>query len=81
MNYVKGKTDWVISFFSGLVIGAVLGILFAPKSGKQLRNDIKDKSEKLIETGRETVSEAVEKTKEFVEAGKKKIEGLTNLVK
>jgi len=78
---MNGKTDWVISFFGGLAIGATLGILFAPKSGKELRNDIKDKSEKLIDTGKESVSEVVEKTKEFVEAGKEKIEELKNLVK
>ena len=74
-------TNWVITFFSGLAIGAAFGILFAPKSGKELRNDIKDNAEKLIKTGKESVSEVFEKTKEFVEVGKEKIDKLKDLVK
>ena len=77
----NSKTGWVIAFFSGLAIGAALGILFAPKSGKELRNNIKDNSEKIIKTGKESVSEVVEKTKEFVESGKEKIDKLKDLAK
>ena len=71
----------VIALFAGLAIGAILGVLFAPKSGKETRNDLMDKGEKLMEMGKESVSDVVEKTKDFVESGKKKIEELKGAVK
>jgi len=66
----------VIALFTGIAIGAILGMLFAPKSGKEIRNEIVEKSEKLIEIGKESVSDVVGKTKELVESGKQKIEEL-----
>jgi gas vesicle protein len=65
-----------IALVSGLAIGAVLGVLFAPKSGKDTRNYLVDKGEKLMEMGKESVSDVVEKTKDLVESGKQKIEEL-----
>ena len=67
--------------FTGLAIGVVLGILFAPKSGKETRNDLMDKSERIMEIGKENVSDVVEKTKDLAESGKKKIEELKAVVK
>jgi len=66
----------VIALFTGMAIGAILGVLFAPKSGKEIRNEIVEKGEKLIEIGKESVSDVVGKTKELVESGKQKIEEL-----
>jgi gas vesicle protein len=68
-------------FFTGLAIGVVLGILFAPKSGKETRNDLVDKGEKLMEMGKESVSDVVEKTKDLAESGKQKIEELKAALK
>ena len=65
-----------IALFAGIAIGAILGVLFAPKSGKEIRNEIVEKGEKLIEIGKESVSDVVGKTKELVESGKQKIEEL-----
>jgi len=65
-----------IALLAGLAIGAVLGVLFAPKSGKDTRNYLVDKGEKLMEMGKESVSDVVEKTKGLVESGKKTIEEL-----
>jgi len=66
----------VIALMAGLAVGAVLGVLFAPKSGKDTRNDLMDKGERLMEMGKESVSDVVEKTKGLVESGKQKIEEL-----
>jgi len=71
----------VVALFTGLAVGAVLGVLFAPKSGKEIRKDLMDKGEKFMEMGKESVSDVVEKTKDFVETGKQKIEELKNIVK
>jgi len=46
-----------IALFTGLAIGAIFGILFAPKSGKDTRNELVEKSERLIEMGKESVSD------------------------
>jgi len=61
---------------TALFIGAVLGILFAPKSGKETRDYLMGKSEELMEKGKEKVSDVVEKTKDLMESGKQKVEGL-----
>ena len=37
-------------------IGAVIALLFAPKSGKELRDDIADASRKGLEKGKEAAS-------------------------
>ena len=66
----------VTALFIGLVIGAVLGVLFASKSGKETRNELMDKGERFMEMGKENVSDVVEKTKGLVESGKQKIEEL-----
>ena len=66
----------VIALFAGIAMGAIFGMLFAPKSGKEIRNEIVEKSEKLMEIGKESVSDVVDKTKELIESGKQKIEEL-----
>jgi gas vesicle protein len=61
-NGRNGKNGYFVKgLIFGCVSGALAGLLFAPKSGKKLRADIKEKG-----------SEAVNDTKEFyVEAQKK----------
>jgi gas vesicle protein len=71
----------LIALFTGLAIGAIFGILFAPKSGKEIRNEIVEKSERLMEMGKESVSDVVGKTKDLAEAGKHKIEELKAVIK
>jgi len=61
-----------INFFKGILIGSALGalagILFAPKSGKELRSDIKEKGNKILKDGKEIYADASTKAKEiFVE--------------
>ena len=59
-------------FLVGAGIGAVLALLFAPKSGEELRNDIADATRKGIDksreaaaqVGRETAGEYYEATRE-----------------
>lgn len=43
---VKGL---LIGFLAGSAIGAVLALLYAPKSGKELRADIRQKTDDLLE--------------------------------
>lgn len=41
-NFFKG-------FLLGSIIGGVLGVLFAPKSGREMREDLSEETEKLME--------------------------------
>ena len=71
----------VIALFTGLAVGVVIGILVAPKSGKETRNALMEKGERLMEMGKESVSDVVEKTKDLAQSGKKKVEELKAAVK
>jgi gas vesicle protein len=65
-----------IALFTGLAVGMAIGILVAPKSGKETRNYLMETGEKIMEMGKETVSDVVGKTKDLTEFGKSKIEEL-----
>ena len=60
-----------VNFFKGVLIGgavgALAGILFAPKSGKNLRSDIKDKGNEILNEGKKIYVEASTKAKEIIE--------------
>src|SRR6476659_10696856 len=53
-------------------IGAVIALLFAPKSGKELRGDIADASRKGIEKGKEAAAQIQERAGEYYETGREK---------
>ncbi|MFZ3106698.1 MAG: YtxH domain-containing protein [Candidatus Hydromicrobium sp.] len=80
MNVEKEKNNGKSSFLGimtsllvGLSAGFVIGILFAPKSGKETRKEIKEKSEELIEKSKAGFDIAVGRTKEYVDSGKSKL--------
>ncbi|MGM9988713.1 MAG: YtxH domain-containing protein [Bacillaceae bacterium] len=58
---------------TGSIVGAVGGLLFAPKSGKETRKDIADYSNNVtteisdkLSDGKEKLTEATSKLKEFI---------------
>ena len=59
-----------VHFFKGLLVGGALGalagILFAPKSGKEMRSDIKKKGNKIVKDGQEIYADASTKAKEII---------------
>ena len=49
-------------------IGAILALLFAPKSGHELRGDIKDATRKGIDRSREAAQQLTDRAGEYYEA-------------
>jgi gas vesicle protein len=66
--------------FKGLIIGgligAAIGILYAPRSGKETREDIARKTEDLLVKAREEYEKAVAKSKLAYESAVKHLEEL-----
>lgn len=53
-------------------IGAVIALLFAPKSGTELRGDIADATRKGIEKSKETAAHLQERAGEYYEVGRER---------
>lgn len=66
----------LIGFLAGGVVGAVLALLYAPKSGKELRSDIKAKTDDYLDEAEKYIAEAKDKAKELINEGKKRSEKL-----
>jgi gas vesicle protein len=62
-------------FLTGLMIGTAAGILYAPKSGKETRRFLNDKSQEAGETGKEFADAG----REMFERGRKLVEDAAEL--
>ena len=77
MSKCECKGCGVGKFVAGVAIGAGLGILFAPKSGKETRKELKKKIDELVEKAKNIDSKEVrKKIEEKIEELKKEIEDL-----
>jgi gas vesicle protein len=63
----------LIAFGAGAAIGGVLGVLFAPKKGTELRKDISDKGRKISEDFQATFNKGKEKLNRY----RKEVEEVT----
>jgi gas vesicle protein len=61
-------------FLVGAGIGAVLALLFAPKSGEELRNDIADATRKGIDRSREAAQQLGTKAGEYYDTARETAE-------
>ena len=65
-----GPVSILFAFLLGGAIGALLGILFAPKSGKETREIIVDKSQDYYGQGKEMYQTGADRASEMYESGK-----------
>lgn len=63
----------LIGFLTGSVVGSIIALLYAPKTGKELRGDIREKTDELMEGAEQYLSEAKEKAVDLINDGKKKV--------
>ena len=66
----------LIGLLIGGAIGALAGLLFAPKSGRELRQDIKSKSDEYLDDAERYVNDAKTKAKDLINEGKRRSEKL-----
>ena len=72
----------------GLGAGALVALLLAPKTGKQMRKDLRrkyddarDAMEDFAEEAKERVTEVVERGSEWVETARERVEPLSKAMK
>lgn len=77
-----GGIGW---FLAGLGAGAVLGVLFAPKAGRETREDLvsgaRERTEYLRQRSRDTadqVSQYVDRSKDYMDKGRAQWEEFVN---
>ena len=69
-EHEKPQGHFFIGILIGSILGALAGIFFAPRSGKALRADIKEKGSEVLKEGKETYDDACTKAKEIIEEAK-----------
>lgn len=70
-NLTKGL---LLGFLAGGAVGAILALLYAPKSGKELRADIKLKTDEYLDEAEKYLAEAKDKAKDLINEGRKRSE-------
>jgi gas vesicle protein len=84
-----GSAGTAVAFLLiGLGVGAALGMLLAPKSGRQMRKDLRRSYEDALETisdwtddAKDRFDEAVERGADFADELRAKAEPLTDLLR
>jgi gas vesicle protein len=66
----KPQCNFLKGFLIGGVLGAFAGILFAPKSGKELRSDIDEIGSEVLKDAKEIYADASTKAKKIIEEAK-----------
>ena len=68
--------DFLKGLLIGGIIGAVVGILYAPKSGKETREEIGRKAEELMAKAKEEYEQALEKSRKTYETAVSRLKKL-----
>ena len=66
--------SFLMGLLAGTVLGAGLGMLFAPKTGSELRNQLGEQAGRLRTTAADGYSQATEKVSQIVDRGREAYE-------
>jgi hypothetical protein len=69
-----GGGSFLMGLLAGTVLGAGLGMLFAPKTGSELRNALGEQAGKLRSTATDSYNQASEKVSQIVDRGREAYE-------
>ncbi len=67
---------FLIGVLAGGAAGSIVALLYAPKSGKELRKDIGKKKDKMMKEGERYIETAKTKASEIITDSRKKAEGI-----
>ena len=70
-----------IGFLAGGVVGGIIALLYAPKSGKELRSDIRQRKDEMLDDAEEYLDIAKHKAQDLINEGKKRSEELVSEAK
>lgn len=66
----EGSGSFLMGLLAGTVLGAGLGMLFAPRAGSELRNQLGEQAGRLRSTANETYQQATDKVSQIVDRGR-----------
>ena len=69
-NDNNGGGSFVMGLLTGTVLGAGLGMLFAPKAGSDLRNQVREQAGNLANTASDGYRRAAETAGQYAERGR-----------
>jgi hypothetical protein len=69
-----GGGSFLMGLLAGTVLGAGLGMLFAPKTGSEIRNQLGEQAGRLRSTANDTYQQATEKVSQIVDRGREAYE-------
>ena len=75
-NENNSGSGFLIGLIAGGALGAIFGLLYAPKSGKELREDIRTKSNEYLDDADKYIEDAKVRAKNLINDGKKKSDEL-----
>ena len=81
MDENKSAKGAFLGFIVGGILGAAIALLYAPKSGRELRNDIRAKKDELLDDTSEYLQIAKTKASDLINEGKRKSEELISEAK
>lgn len=70
----EGGGSFLMGLLAGTVLGAGLGMLFAPKTGSELRTQLGEQAGRLRSTAADGYSQASEKVSQIVDRGREAYE-------
>ncbi len=65
-----GGSSFLMGLLAGTVLGAGLGMLFAPKAGSETRKQLSDQANRLRSTANETYTQASDKVGQIIDRGR-----------
>ncbi len=72
----------IFAFFTGFMAGAVISLLYAPTSGRETRQKIRDKSvdakNRTVELAQQTSDSARQSAQHLMEQGKESVQGIVD---
>ena len=72
----------IFAFFTGFMAGAVISLLYAPSSGRETRQKIRDKSvearDRTVELAQQTSDSARRNAQHLMEQGRESVQGMVD---